>query len=150
MSDFENEEYSSYKEFAEAEKLNHTRETENMISFLRMAKKCIREQNYIYLLDGNDRNTRRQKRISTHFIENLILDLHPNDYVNKTKIKAANSKNSDTFYVFAKKLMHSLWGGEEEVDFEVKIALLPVSDLDHEVACVSVSAFAKSDLGEWW
>lgn len=150
MGSFSRNNYNSYREFAESEKLTRTKETEQTISFLRMAKKCIRNQDYIYLVDEKDRNTRRQKRISTQYIENMILDLHPDDYVNKTNITSANSKYTDTFYVFSKKLNHSMWGKEEEVDFELKIALLYAKNMEHEVACISVSAFSKSDLGEWW
>ncbi len=150
MSGFGKTEYSSYKEFADVEKLSHLKEKEKIISFLRIAKKCVRNHDYIYLVDDKDRTIRMQKRISTQFVENIILDLHLADYVNKTNISSANLGHTDTFYVFSKKLKHSMWHITEDVDFELKIALLPVENIDHEVACISISAFSKSDLGEWW
>ncbi len=150
MSDFLEINSNSYKVFAETEKMSRTKEIENTISFLRMVKKCVRNHDYIYLLDDSDRNTRRKKRISTQFIENMVIDLHLSDYVNKTEIASSNLKHIDTFYVFSKRMMHTMWDNEEEVEFELKIALLPVENMDHEVACISISAFSKSDLGEWW
>ncbi len=150
MSGFRKTEYGSYKEFADVERMSHTKETENTISFLRIAKKCIRNQDYIYLVDDKDRTVRRQKRISTQLIENIVLDLHLSDYVNKTNISSVKSEHTDTFYVFSKKIRHTMWHITEDVELELKIALLPVENMDHEVACISISAFSKSDLGEWW
>ncbi len=150
MSGFGKTNYNSYKEFANIEKMSRTKDDEKTINFLRMVKKCVRNQDYIYLVDDKDRAARRQKRISSQFIENMILDLHPCDFVNKTNISSANNKHIDTFYVFNKKLRHSMWHITEEVDFELKVTLLPVKNMDHEVACISISAFSKSDLGEWW
>ncbi len=150
MSGFGKVEYNSYKEFANVEKLSRRKDIEKTSNFIRKIKKCVRNQDYVYLVDDNDRATRRQKRISSQFIENMILDLHPCDFVNKMDIASSNCKHKDTFYVFNKKMKHSMWHITEDVDFEIKIALLPVENIDHEVACVSISAFSKSDLGEWW